>query len=78
MASAGIRGLESQRYMTVSLLLLHTGQGSPNEQYESGAVSRERLYGRALGRLLFPILLSVTVTPVAHIATLPMITWCCN
>lgn len=70
MAPTGIRRLENQRYMTLNLLLPHIGQGSPNDQYESGAVIRKCLYGRDLGRVLFPLLLSVTVSPVAHIVTL--------
>lgn len=69
-APTGIRKLENQGYMTLNLLLPHVGQGSPNEQYESGAVIRKCLCGRALGRLLFPLLLSMTATPAAHIATL--------
>lgn len=70
MVPTGIRRLENQGYLTLNLLLPHTGWGSPSEQCESGAVIRRCLYGRALGRLLFPLLLSVAVTPVAHIATL--------
>lgn len=70
MTHTGIMKLEYQGYVTLNFLSSHMEQGSHNEQHESRDVIGNCLYGRALGCLLFPFSLAVTVTLVAHTASL--------
>lgn len=69
MTPTGIMKLEYQGYVTLNFLSPHMEQGSHNEQHESGDVIGYCVYGRALGCLLLPFSLAVTVTLVAHTAS---------